>query len=157
MQALETGPALYNWYFMRKWRSSLRKKRALFPQQHDFDDATLAPGHARPDPLAGASKHTEFGDVEDYFDGYAVAGGRLAGLQVPVSVLAAADDPIIPVARFARAAAAGAFARWRSPSTAATAVSSRARACDGFAERWVAEQLVAAVAASMAPSAPIPA
>ena len=26
MTALENGPALYNWYFMRKWRSSLRKR-----------------------------------------------------------------------------------------------------------------------------------
>ena len=29
MRALETGSPLYHWYFMKKWRSSLRKKRAL--------------------------------------------------------------------------------------------------------------------------------
>ena len=42
MRQLESGPVFYHWYFMKKWRSSLLLKRALFPQHHDFDDAVLA-------------------------------------------------------------------------------------------------------------------
>ena len=96
MHALENGMPLYHWYFMQKWRGSLRKKRALFPQHHDFDNATLA------QDMRGLTRwlvqrHTAFGELDEYFDGYAIAGGRLSGLQLPVSVLAAADEPVIPI------------------------------------------------------------
>ena len=143
MQALETGPALYHWYFMKKWRESLRKKRALFPGQHDFDDATLA------QDMRGLTRwlvqrHTQMGDVEDYFNGYAVAGGRLSALQVPVSVLAAADDPIIPV---------DTLHALQLPAHSSLQIAQHGGHCgfiegpglSGFAERWVAGRLLAAL------------
>lgn len=141
MHALETGNGLYHWYFMRKWRSSLRKKRALFPGHHDFDDSVLA------QDMRGltrwlVSRHTQMADVEEYFNGYAVAGGRLAALQVPVSVLAAADDPIIPV---------GTLRAMQLPAHSRIEVAEHGGHCGfiegaslrGFAERWVAERLKA--------------
>ena len=99
LTALESGPGLYHWYFMRKWRRSLQRKRALFPHKHDFDDRVLA------QDMRGLTRwlverHTDLAGIDDYFAGYAVAGGRLAALQVPVSILAAADDPVIPVSGF---------------------------------------------------------
>jgi predicted alpha/beta-fold hydrolase len=148
MIALETGSPLYHWYFMRKWRGSLRKKRALFPQQHDFDDATLARD------MRGLTqwlvhKHTDLGDVENYFDGYAVAHGRLSQLQVPVSVLAAADDPIIPV---------DTLHALQLPAHSSLEVAEHGGHCGfiegadlrGFAERWVAARLEAALAGTAA-------
>lgn len=145
MTALETGPAFYHWYFMKKWRGSLRKKRLLFPQHHDFDDATLARD------MRGLTqwlvhKHTDLGDVENYFDGYAVAGGRLAALQVPVSVLAAADDPIIPV---------DTLHALQLPAHSSLEIAEHGGHCGfiegpdlrGFAERWVAAKLEAALVA----------
>jgi predicted alpha/beta-fold hydrolase len=143
MRALETGNPLYHWYFMRKWRESLRKKRALFPQQHDFDDATLA-RDMRGLTQWLVDKHTQLGDVENYFDGYAVAGGRMANLQVPVSVLAAADDPIIPV---------GTLQALQLPAHSTLEIAEHGGHCGfiegpdlrGFAERWVAANLEAAL------------
>ena len=144
MRALETGPAFYNWYFMRKWRGSLRKKRALFPSHHDFDDATLAQD-MRALTHWLVKKHTDMPDVEDYFTGYAVAGGRLSALSVPVSVLAAADDPIIPV---------DTLHALQLPAHSSLEVAEHGGHCGfiegpslrGFAERWVAARLEEALA-----------
>ena len=148
MRALETGSPLYHWYFMKKWRSSLRKKRALFPEHHDFDDATLA------QDMRGLTRwlvhrHTDMDDVEDYFTGYAVAGGRLAELQIPVSVLAAADDPIIPV---------DTLHALQLPAHSTLEIAEHGGHCGfiegpslrGFAERWVGARLTAALETSRA-------
>lgn len=144
MRTLETGPAFYNWYFMRKWRGSLRKKRALFPQHHDFDDGVLAKD------MRGLThwlvqRHTDMADVEDYFNGYAVAGGRLSNLTVPVSVLAAADDPVIPV---------DTLHALQLPAHSTLEVADHGGHCGfiegtdlrGYAERWVSARLLAAIA-----------
>ena len=39
----------------------------------------------------------DFDRVDDYFNGYALGGGKLKGLGVPTTIIAAQDDPIIPV------------------------------------------------------------
>jgi hypothetical protein len=147
MRALETGPQMYQWYFMKKWRSSLRKKRALFPKHHDFDDTILALD-MRSLTHWLVQKHTDMGDVEVYFDGYAVANGRLSALQVPVSVLAAADDPIIPI---------DTLHALKLPAHSILEVAEHGGHCGfiegaslrGFAERWVAQRLHAALDGSL--------
>ena len=144
MRTLETGSVLYNWYFMKKWRSSLRKKRALFPQSHDFDDAVLAQD-MRSLTRWLVLKHTDMGDVEDYFEGYSVSGGRLASLQVPVSVLASADDPVIPV---------DTLRALQLPTHSLLDIAEHGGHCGfiegpslrGYAERWVAQRLIRALA-----------
>ena len=45
-------------------------------------------------------RHTDFGSLDNYLDGYSIAGDRLAGLAVPATILTAADDPVIPVRNF---------------------------------------------------------
>ena len=150
MDAMEQGLPLYLWYFERKWRGSLARKRALFPQQHDFDDRVLG---LRMRPLTQwmVERHTQFGSLERYFDGYSIAGDRLAALRVPASILMAADDPVIPL---------DAFHALTLPSNAQLEIADHGGHCgflenwhcDGFAERWVADRLDAAVAASVAPS-----
>lgn len=99
LEALERGPRLYHDYFMRKWRASLRRKQALFP-----DSFRLEPGYEKLD-MRGltaqlVARYTDFADIDAYFDGYAVHGDRLARLTVPAAILTAADDPIIPVGDF---------------------------------------------------------
>ena len=139
MDALERGPWMYQWYFLRKWRASLRRKRELFPERHDFDEATLDRGmRSLTDWLV--RRHTGFEGLEAYFSGYAVAGDRLAGLQVPVSILTAADDPVIPVA---------AFHALELPPTACLEIAEHGSHCafleglglSGYAERWVRARL----------------
>ena len=155
LQALETGLPLYHWYFMRKWRRSLARKRALFPDLHDFDDGVLALDMRG---LTGwmVKRHTTLAGIEDYFDGYNIGGGRLAPLQVPVSVLAAADDPVIPV---------GDFPALRLPAHSTLQIADFGGHCGfiegaglrGYAERWVADRLEAAVDAAARATMPAPA
>ncbi|MBS0211638.1 MAG: alpha/beta fold hydrolase [Proteobacteria bacterium] len=141
--ALENGLPLYHWYFMRKWRGSLRRKRALFPQRHAFDDAVL-----RLDMRALTAwmvgRYTDFPALADYLDGYAIAGDRLSGLQIPVSILAAADDPVIP---------ADGFFGLQLPANATLEVAEHGGHCgfleglqtQGYAQRWIRERLLTAV------------
>jgi predicted alpha/beta-fold hydrolase len=139
MDAMEQGLPVYLWYFERKWRGSLARKRELFPQTHAFDDRVLG---LRMRPLTQwmVERHTDFGSLERYFDGYSIAGERLATLQVPASILMAQDDPVIPV---------DGFRALRLPETARLEISPWGGHCgflesarlDGFAERWIAQRL----------------
>jgi uncharacterized protein len=96
---LEKGPWFYHHYFLRKWTRSLRTKQALFPDTELFSIQELR------DDLRGLTRslvlrHTDFGSLENYLDGYSIAGAALASLRVPATILTAADDPVIPVADF---------------------------------------------------------
>ena len=144
MASMERAPQLYDWYFRRKWRSSLVRKRELFPERFGYDDATLAQDmRGLIDMLA--RQHAGFGSVDDYFDSYSIAGERLAALDVPASILMAEDDPVIPYDD---------FRDWRLPAAATLEVARWGGHCafvenfhgDGFAERWVAERLRDALA-----------
>jgi hypothetical protein len=99
LKALEAAPWFYQGYFLRKWRGSLLRKRALFPERYDFQPADLN-RNLRELTRWLVERHTDFGTLERYLDGYSIAGDRLAALTVPASILTAADDPIIPVADF---------------------------------------------------------
>ncbi len=142
MNEMERGLPLYHWYFQRKWRSSLQRKRELFPQLHDYDRAILSKGLR---DLTGwlVERHTEFGSIDAYFDGYSIAGERLAQLRVPADILMAEDDPVIPF---------GTFKDWQLPAHARLEIAPwgghcgfiENAACDGFAERWVTQRMLAA-------------
>ncbi len=139
MDEMERGLPIYLRYFERKWRASLRRKRALFPHTHAFDDATLK---LRMRALTQwlVERHTDFGTIDRYFDGYSIAGERLAALAVPADILMAEDDPVIPVAG---------FRALRLPASARLDIARWGGHCgflenarlDGFAERWVAARL----------------
>ncbi|KAF1712688.1 alpha/beta hydrolase [Pseudoxanthomonas kalamensis DSM 18571] len=139
MMGMENGLPLYHWYFQRKWRHSLERKRELFPERHNYDDATLAKS-VRELTEWMVRRHTDFGTIDAYFDGYCIAGDKLAGLQVPVDILMAQDDPVIPYAD---------FRDWRLPSLVTLETARwgghcgfiENAACDGFSERWVADRL----------------
>ena len=153
MELMEHGLPLYLWYFERKWRASLLRKRALFPQLHAFDDRVLG---LRMRPLTQwlVERHTDFGTLDRYFDGYCIAGDRLAALQVPASILMAADDPVIPVDDFHRARLAAGTRLEISPWGGHCAFLEDASLA-GFAERWVGDRL-AAVLAQEPPEAVVP-
>jgi len=135
----EQAPMVYLRYFEKKWRESLVRKRRLFPQQHDFDDATL---RLRMRELTEwlVQRHTDFESIDHYFAGYTVAGDRLAQLDMPAHILTSEDDPVIPAEDF----------RALTPSPTTTVEIARwGGHCgflenvhlDGFSERWVAQRL----------------
>jgi predicted alpha/beta-fold hydrolase len=96
MRAMEEAGWPYERYFERKWSRSLRKKLEIFPDLYGGDALHRIRGlNARTDYIA--RRYSGFESAAHYYDGYSVSGGRLAGLEVPVTILAAVDDPVIPV------------------------------------------------------------
>jgi predicted alpha/beta-fold hydrolase len=101
MDVLERGLRIYYRYFMHKWRASLRKKRSLFPDLHTYDDGALA-RDMRSLTRDLIFPHSGFATLQDFFSSYSLTGERLSRLRIPVSILAAADDPVVPVTEFRR-------------------------------------------------------
>lgn len=95
--AMEQGPGLYEAYYNRKWGRSLRKKQAHFPHDYDYESWFELQG-MREKTRFFATRYYDFPDLESYFEGYSVAGPKLAELAVDTTILTAADDPVIPVA-----------------------------------------------------------
>ena len=95
LEALEHGYWLYRSYFVLKWRRSLLRKHAAWPDLYDLDELT-----ARRD-LTGMTeqlvlRYTDFPNLQAYLRGYAIVGDVLAPLAVPARIISALDDPIIP-------------------------------------------------------------
>ena len=99
MNAIEQAPWFYEAYFLRKWKRSLGLKQRAFPGEQLFEESDLR-GNLREMTRSLVLRHTDFATLDDYFDGYSIAGDGLSGMRVPTSMLTSVDDPIIPVADF---------------------------------------------------------
>ncbi|HET58243.1 MAG TPA: alpha/beta fold hydrolase, partial [Deltaproteobacteria bacterium] len=86
---------LYRHHFLHKWKRSLRRKQKLFPQLYQFDDLLhLNNTMALTERLI--NRYTEFDGCRDYFNHYTLETKTFHDLAVPVTVVAAEDDPVIP-------------------------------------------------------------
>jgi len=94
MGQIENGFAAYNWYFLKKWRSSLRKKIDLFPHKYDEEKILEHKDLAKLTNVL-LDEFGEFSSAKEYFDGYALKGERLKELKTPAVMLLAKDDTII--------------------------------------------------------------
>jgi uncharacterized protein len=103
MLAMERGWQVYQRYFVSKWSRSLRRKQALWPDRLQLHDI-LSLANLRRMTAALVAEHTTFASMADYLEGYAITGERLATLHAPAVLLAAEDDPIIPVRDLSRLA-----------------------------------------------------
>ena len=88
-------------YFRRRWLASLAAKQRLFPDSYDVAPLDKIP------TIRGMTewmllRYGPYPDAESYFDDYAVPLARLSELTVPVTIVTAADDPIIPADDFYR-------------------------------------------------------
>ena len=103
LAALQRGFPGYELYFVRKWMRSLRKKQAAWPDTYDFTPVarTRDLKHMTAELVR---RYTEYPALEDYLNGYAVTGARLAELEVPSHIITSLDDPIIPASGLARLA-----------------------------------------------------
>jgi len=91
--------AIYQRYFIKKWRSVWREKDKAFPGVYNFKDALrLNTVSALTDYFV--RYHSEFGSTEEYFQAYDLSAGALEG--VNAHILAASDDPIIPAEQYAQ-------------------------------------------------------
>lgn len=88
-------------YFLKKWRRSLQRKQALFPRLYDFDRlSTDNSVRKMTDELL--ARYGDVGSTREYFRTYSLLGDALHRISLPLTLLAAADDPIIAVEDFAR-------------------------------------------------------
>jgi len=99
LDALERELSIYETYFVRKWRRSLKIKQALFPERYRLD-AWFKLKRLREQTEWLVEQLTEFSDLEAYLEGYSVAGDYLEGLRTPTLIITAEDDPVIPAADF---------------------------------------------------------
>jgi uncharacterized protein len=149
LAALQRGIPGYEAYFVRKWLRSLRKKQAAWPDTYDFRE--LSRGRDLKHMTAELVRdYTEFTSLEDYLNGYAITGARLAPLKVPASIITSLDDPIIP--------AAGLMQLARPPGLAVTLA--RYGGHCGFFERlsgptWLERRVLAQLGARVAEDAPL--
>jgi predicted alpha/beta-fold hydrolase len=95
LHALETGWAMYHWYFIRKWNRSLVKKQAVWPDYYDFAEF-LRLTSLRDKTAEMVARFTQFGSLDDYLNGYSITGDRLAMVSCPATIIMSQDDPIIP-------------------------------------------------------------
>ncbi len=104
MLAMEQGLPIYQRYFVARWARSLRYKQQCWPNDYDFGEL-LSVRSLRDMTRALVSRHTSYSDMTSYHKDFAITGNRLGSLAVPARILAAADDPIIPVADLSQLAA----------------------------------------------------
>ena len=86
---------IYRRYFLKKWTASLRKKESIFPELYEFE-----PELKRNRVLAITEKviprYSDYPDMESYFNAYRVDPHDLKTCPVPISIITAEDDGIIP-------------------------------------------------------------
>ena len=71
-------------------------KPACFPELYDFGDLRRFPTLTATTEFF-ATRYASFPDLDAYLNGYAITGDALARLTVPAHLIAAADDPVIPI------------------------------------------------------------
>ena len=144
---LEHAPRMYHDYFLWKWRRSLRAKQRAFRDTVLFDRYELR-GNIRALTAALVARHTNFGSLDAYLDGYSLAGDALVGMQVPTSILATEDDPVCP---------ASDLAGMHLPASVRVTLTRYGGHC-GFIRDWHlaswAEDFIATTLAAVAPSPP---
>lgn len=103
LDALETGPRAYNYYFMRKWRRALRLKHRSWPETYDIDEIEK---HQTMRDLTRhlVTEYSHYADLITYLNGYSILGKALESIKVPSLLVVAKDDPIIPIKDLARVA-----------------------------------------------------
>jgi len=97
MASIDTGLAVYRWFFLSKWRRALAAKQRAFPARYDFG---AVKGVATVSALTAlfVRDHTEFASTAEYFDAYSLTGEALDGTRA--TIVYAMDDPVIPASGF---------------------------------------------------------
>lgn len=97
--ALDNGPSIYLAYFRDKWRKAYRQKKAAFPDRYDFAEE-LAAKTCLAMTQAFVRHHSPYSDELAYFKSYTITPEMMAALRTPTTIIAAQDDPVVPIASF---------------------------------------------------------
>ena len=82
-------------YFLKKWTGSLAKKQVAFPERYDFGEMLKKRSVMELTDWV-LPTFTHFPDRAAYFNGYKIKTDMLADVRIPVTIITARDDPIIP-------------------------------------------------------------
>ncbi len=91
---IEEGLWVYHHYFMRRWKKSLTKKMAIFPE-YDYADALKASKRLSELNEYFVPNHTSFKSSKEYLDAYAINNDTLTTIDMRAHLLIANDDPIV--------------------------------------------------------------
>jgi uncharacterized protein len=89
--------AFYRRYFMRRWRRSLLLKNLAWPNRYDFSEI-MRMGSLTEMADHFVRRYTGYYSLNQYLKSYSLVGDTLQSLEAKTWVIAATDDPILPVA-----------------------------------------------------------
>ena len=89
----------YQYYFLRNWRAMLREKCRAFADQYDYDEVR------RQRTLVALTDwmlqfETRWNNSDEYFAAFAITPEIAQGCAVPTTLIAADDDPVVPIKDF---------------------------------------------------------
>ena len=96
LSRLDDGPPVYRRYLMGRWRRSLLRKSAAWPSRYDFHDLLRMSSLTQMADYF-VRRYTEYPSLYHYLKSYTLVGNTLHDLNVSAWLIAATDDPIIPV------------------------------------------------------------
>jgi uncharacterized protein len=97
--AIDNGLSFYRKYFLKKWKRSLIRKQQLFPHKYDFNKLLQAKTCME---LTEAIMpyFPDFPSYHDYFHLYTLENEFFQNFNIPVTIIIAEDDPVIPLEDF---------------------------------------------------------
>lgn len=97
--AIDRNSPFYRNYFLKKWLRSLKKKQDAFPNIYKIDAVfSLKTVMEITDYII--PRYSPFKDHREYFSTYTLLGNVFSALSVPVTIITAEDDPVIPINDF---------------------------------------------------------
>ncbi len=94
--SIDASLAIYQYYFLKKWKNSLRIKQQLFPDRYDFQDI-LKMQTCMALTEAIMPYYPDFKSYTEYFSQYTLRDDFFSKLAVPVTIIASEDDPIVSI------------------------------------------------------------
>ena len=92
---IDRGWVGYQRYFIGKWRESLIEKQQAFPDIYQIDSVlSLSTVSALTDFIV--DRYLPFANTAEYYARYDLTDAPFDELNIPTTILAAADDPVIP-------------------------------------------------------------
>jgi len=96
---LDSGSRFYRHYFLRKWIRSLKKKEQAFPARYNFGP-TYGMKTVMDITDYIIERYSPFQNHREYFSTYTLPAASFEDLSVPVTIITAEDDPVVPVEDF---------------------------------------------------------
>jgi uncharacterized protein len=94
--SIDASLAIYKYYFLNKWKNSLRIKQQLYPDKYHFEDI-LKMQTCMALTEAIMPYYPDFKSYSEYFSQYTLRNDFFNELAVPVTIIASEDDPIVPL------------------------------------------------------------